>query len=157
MSQGQSPADDLSAALSEQARALVPALIERAERANRERRIPAETMAAIRASGMLRVLQPRRFGGMGGDYPAFASAIHELAQGCASTAWVYGVLGEHQWVLSMFPEATQVEVWGANPEAVASSSFAPAGTARQVDGGHEISGRWSFSSGCDFAQWAIVG
>src|SRR5262249_6782738 len=44
-----------------------------------------------------------------------------------------------------------------NPEAVASSSLAPRAAAKPVAGGWRLSGRYSFSSGCDYAQWAILG
>jgi resorcinol 4-hydroxylase (FADH2) len=48
-------------------------------------------------------------------------------------------------------------VWGDDPEAVASSSLAPREAARPVPGGWRLSGRYPFSSGCDHAQWAIIG
>ena len=38
-----------------------------------------------------------------------------------------------------------------------STSLAPTGTVERVDGGYRLSGRWSFSSGCDFCQWAVLG
>ncbi len=146
----------LRATLIERARELVPALRERSASTCQARRLPAETAAALRDSGFTRVLQPARFGGYEGDYLLFTDIIHELAQGCASSSWVYGVLGEHQWVLANYPEEGQAEIW-ADPTAVACASFTPAGTARRVDGGWRVNGRWSFASGCDHAQWAIVG
>jgi 3-hydroxy-9,10-secoandrosta-1,3,5(10)-triene-9,17-dione monooxygenase len=32
----------------------------------------------------------------------------------------------------------------------------PTGKAVRADGGYRLSGRWSFSSGCDYADWALV-
>lgn len=52
----------------------------------------------------------------------------------------------------------QDEFWGVHgPDARASSSFAPLGQARPVDGGYELNGTWTFSSGVDHAQFAVLG
>ena len=73
------------------------------------------------------------------------------------SAWVYAVLAEHQWIIAQYPEQAQVDVWGDDPEAVASSSLAPRAAAERVPGGWRLSGHFPFSSGCDYAQWAILG
>jgi alkylation response protein AidB-like acyl-CoA dehydrogenase len=139
------------------ARTLIPLLAERAPAAAAARRLPAETVAEYRAAGILRILQPRRFGGMQGRFSLFSQIVEELTYGCASSAWVYAVLAEHQWIIAQYPEQAQLDVWGENPEAVASSSLAPREAARRVPGGWRLSGRYPFSSGCDYAQWAIIG
>src|SRR6266480_4152626 len=143
--------------LLERARALIPRLAERAPAATAARRLPAETIAEYHAAGILRILQPRRFGGLQGRFSLFSRIVEELTYGCASSAWVYAVLAEHQWILAQYPEAAQIEVWGDKPEAVASSSLAPRAGAKPVPGGWRLSGQYSFSSGCDYAQWAILG
>src|SRR6267378_7987140 len=139
------------------ARALVPRLAERAPEATAARQVPAETIAEYREAGILRILQPRRFGGMEGRFSLFSRIVEELTYGCASSAWVYAVLAEHQWILAQYPEQAQIDVWGDDPEAVAASSLAPRAAATPVCGGWLLSGRYSFSSGCDHAQWAILG
>ena len=144
-------------ALLRRARALVPHLAERAAAAAAARRVPAETIAEYRAAGILRILQPRRFGGMQGRFSLFSRIVEELTWGCASSAWVYAVLAEHQWILAQYPEQAQIDVWGDNPAAVASSSLAPRAAAQPVGGGWLLSGHYPFSSGVDHAQWAIIG
>ena len=140
-----------------QARALIPRLAERAPAAAEARRLPPATIAEYHKLGILNILQPRRFGGLQGRFSLFSRIVEELTFGCASSAWVYAVLAEHQWVIACYPEQAQIDVWGDNPKAVASSSLAPREAARPVCGGWVISGRYPFSSGCDYAQWAIVG
>src|SRR5271154_4584429 len=149
------PDDERS--LLERARALIPRLAERAPEAAAARQMPAETMAEYRAAGILRILQPRRFGGLQGRFSIFSRIVEELTYGCASSAWVYAVLAEHQWIIAQYPEKAQIDVWGDDPAAVASSSLAPRAAAKRVAGGWRLSGRYSFSSGCDYAQWAILG
>jgi len=141
----------------ERARALIPFLAERAPAAAAARQLPAETIAEYHAAGILRILQPRRFGGMQGRFSLFSRIVEELTYGCASAAWVYAVLAEHQWIIAQYPEAAQIDVWGEDPEAVAASSLAPREAVRHVPGGWRLSGRYPFSSGCDYAQWAIIG
>src|SRR5437660_1872113 len=144
-------------AMLDRARALVPLLAERAPAAAAARQLPAETIAEFHAAGILRILQPKRFGGMQGRFSLFSRIVEELTYGCASSAWVYAVLAEHQWIIAQYPEEAQIDVWGDDPEAVASSSLAPRAAAKHVAGGWRLSGRYTFSSGCDYAQWAILG
>src|SRR5271168_3572010 len=141
----------------ESARALIPLLAERSPAATAARKLPAETIAEYRNAGILRILQPKRFGGLQGRFSLFSRIVEELTYGCASSAWVYAVLAEHQWIIAQYPEQAQIDVWGEDPEAVAASSLAPRETARRMPGGWRLSGRYPFSSGCDYAQWAIIG
>ena len=141
----------------ERARALIPLLAERAPAATAARQLPARTIAEYRYAGILRILQPKRFGGLQGRFSLFSRIVEELSYGCASSAWVYAVLAEHQWIIAQYPEQAQIDVWGEDPEAVASSSLAPREAARRVAGGWRLSGHYPFSSGCDYAQWAIIG
>ena len=141
----------------ERARALIPLLTQRAPAAAAARQLPEETIAEYHAAGILRILQPKRFGGQQGRFSLFSRIVEELTYGCASSAWVYAVLAEHQWIIAQYPEQAQIDVWGDDPEAVASSSLAPRAAAERVPGGWRLSGKYPFSSGCDFAQWAILG
>jgi alkylation response protein AidB-like acyl-CoA dehydrogenase len=144
-------------AMLDRARALIPCLAERAPAAAAARQTPAQTIAEYRNAGILRILQPKCFGGMQGRFSLFSRIVEELTYGCASSAWVYAVLAEHQWIIAQYPEEAQIDVWGDDPEAVASSSLAPRAAAKRVAGGWRLSGRFPFSSGCDYAQWAILG
>ena len=144
-------------AMLEQARALIPRLAERAPAAAAARMLPAQTVAEYRAAGILQILQPRRFGGQQGRFSLFSRIVEELTYACASSAWVYAVLAEHQWIIAQYPEQAQVDVWGDDPEAVAASSLAPRAAAKRVPGGWRLSGTFPFSSGCDHAEWAILG
>ena len=144
-------------AVLDRARALIPRIAERAPAAAAARQLPAHTIAEYRDAGILRILQPKRFGGQQGRFSLFSRIVEELTYGCASSGWVYAVLAEHQWIIAQYPEQAQVDVWGDDPEAVASSSLAPRAAARRVQGGWRLSGSFPFSSGCDYAQWAIIG
>jgi 3-hydroxy-9,10-secoandrosta-1,3,5(10)-triene-9,17-dione monooxygenase len=143
--------------LLDQARALVPVLAERAAATNANRDVPPETIADFHRTGILRIIQPRRFGGLQLPFSLFSRIVEILTEGCASSGWVYAVLGEHQWLLASYPEQAQIDIWGDDPRAVASSSLAPRAVAERVTGGWRLSGQYSFSSGSTYAKWAIIG
>jgi alkylation response protein AidB-like acyl-CoA dehydrogenase len=136
---------------------LVPVLAVREAATNAGRSVLNETIADFHRTGILRVMQPRRFGGHQASFDVFSRIVETLAEGCGASAWVYAVLAEHQWIIACMPEQAQIDVWGDRPEAVAASSLAPREVARRVGGGWRLSGRYSFSSGCRHAQWAIIG
>ena len=52
-------------------------------------RFPEESVAALRASGLLGLTLPAALGGAGQGPRVFAAVVEELAQRCASTAMVY--------------------------------------------------------------------
>ena len=142
--------------LIERARSLIPALRQRAQQTNADRKLPQETIDDFRRLGLTRCLQPAMFGGFASDYRMFSKMLRVLAQGCGSSAWVCAVHGEHNWVIGNFPIEAQRDVWGGNPHAVASASFPPTGTAEKIPGGYRLNGRWGFASGIDYAQWILL-
>jgi 3-hydroxy-9,10-secoandrosta-1,3,5(10)-triene-9,17-dione monooxygenase len=141
----------------EAVRELLPAFRERAQKAEDARRLSEETIKSLQETGLFRMLQPARFGGYEADPVAFYTAIRAIASACGSTGWVASVVGVHPWQLALFPAQAQDDVWGEDPHTRMSSSYAPTGKARKVDGGYRLSGRWSFSSGCDHATWVLLG
>lgn len=128
-----------------------------ADRTERERRVPQALVEQMRAGGLYRVLQPRAFGGYELGFGAFAEIVSRIARGDGSTGWVFSVCAVHQWLIGLFPREAQADVWGADRDAFAAGSYAPAGRAAPVDGGYRMSGAWSFASGCDTADWLLLG
>lgn len=141
----------------ERVRALLPEIEKRAPDCERLRRLPDESFRAFQEAGLLRALQPKRWGGHELDPLTFFEASIEVATACPSSAWVLGVVGVHSWQLALFPEQAQQEVWGEDSSAQISSSYAPTGTVERAEGGFRVSGRWSFSSGCDHCDWVFLG
>jgi 3-hydroxy-9,10-secoandrosta-1,3,5(10)-triene-9,17-dione monooxygenase len=143
--------------LVERAKGLAGTLRERTAATNRIRRLPDSTWKDLIESGILRGLQPARWGG--GELPLreFYAAVGEVARAEACAGWVAGIIGVHPWHVALFPRQTQEEMWGEDPAAMNSSSYAPTGQVERAPGGFRLSGRWSFSSGCDHCQWVVLG
>lgn len=141
----------------ERVRGLIPGIRERAVACEQLRRLPDETFKEFQEAGLLRAVQPARWGGFELSPLSLYEAAMEVAAACPSSAWFLGVVGIHNWQLGLFPERAQEDVWGDDSGVQISSSYAPTGRVERVDGGFRVSGRWSFSSGCDHCQWVFLG
>src|SRR4030095_1742652 len=106
------------------ARGLVPALRERAAAAEAGREMPKETIEDLHRTGLFRFHQPRRWGGMELDFVALFDVPAEVARGCASTGWNVANLSVHHWMLALYDERAQDEVWSKNPDALIASGIA---------------------------------
>jgi 3-hydroxy-9,10-secoandrosta-1,3,5(10)-triene-9,17-dione monooxygenase len=136
---------------------LLPTLRDRAQDTEDLRRIPDESIKSLQGTGVFRLLQPARYSGYEASPVDFYRAVRQIASACGSTGWVSSVIGVHPWQLGIFDDRAQQEVWGDDPGTLISSSYAPMGRATPTDGGFTFTGRWSFSSGCDHAQWIFLG
>lgn len=139
------------------AEALLPQLRERAADAEKNRRLPDETVQEFRAAGFHKIMQPKRFGGFELGIDTAAECIRALGSACGSSGWVANLFMIHNWQVSLFPIEAQEEYWATGDDQICSTaSFAPRSEMKEVDGGYRLSGRWKFSSGCDFASWFII-
>jgi hypothetical protein len=146
-----------AAELVDVARSLVPKLAARAAGVDANGIVHPDSVREIHDAGLFRVLQPKRWGGHEMDPRVFYTIQMILAEGCMSTAWIYGVIGVHYWQLPLFTEAAQNDVWGKDASTRIASTYMPVGKAEKVDGGYRFSGRWGFSSGCEYAEWIFLG
>jgi 3-hydroxy-9,10-secoandrosta-1,3,5(10)-triene-9,17-dione monooxygenase len=139
------------------ATSLVPTLRARAAEAEQFRRLPDANVAELRAAGLFKVLQPRRCGGFEMSLHTHIDTVAEIARGCGSTAWCMGVIHAHSWLVGSFPHEAQAESYGANPDAIVCAVISPRGKARAVAGGYRLDGFWPFASGCQHADWLLLG
>jgi 3-hydroxy-9,10-secoandrosta-1,3,5(10)-triene-9,17-dione monooxygenase len=138
-------------------RELLPVVRERALRAEQLRRMPDETVKDFQQAGLFRCLQPKRYDGYELDPGTFYQGIMDVGAVCGSSGWILAVIGVHNWHLALFPPQAQEDVWGEDTSVQVSTGLSPTGSVERADGGFRLRGRWSFSSGCDFCSWAVVG
>jgi 3-hydroxy-9,10-secoandrosta-1,3,5(10)-triene-9,17-dione monooxygenase len=119
--------------------------------------IADDIIRELAEAGVFRAVQPRQWGGLELDLACFYEGMIQIASACGSTGWVASVVGIHPWQIALFANEAQREVWAGDPDARASSSYAPTGSVRRADGGFYLSGRWHFSSGADHCTWALLG
>ena len=139
------------------AEALAPILAERSAACEAAREAPAETVRDYMDLGLLRICQPKRYGGYELGYDVMCEVTQALARGCGSQAWVHMVLADNPLKLSAFSLEAQDEVWGVNSAARICVAVAAVGKAKRVAGGVIWNATHGFSSGVDHADWVICG
>lgn len=136
---------------------LIDLLRSNASRADTERRVPQENIDALADAGLFRLIAPARYGGPQTGVRAFLECSAELGRGCGSTAWVMSLINTTMWMVGLYPERAQREIFDADPAALACSVLTPGGTSESADQGQVITGRWPFASGSLHAGWAVLG
>ena len=137
--------------------AISPTLAKNARECDAARKLVTESMATMVAAGMFRIPQPRRVGGYELSLRTLADAVTGLSEACPSSGWVLMVMGAHHWCMGSLPEAAQDEVFGNGRDGFVAGTLSWQGTARAIDGGYRVDGRWQFCSGVDHADWVLLG
>lgn len=97
------------------------------------------------------VLVPKRYGGLELDLGSFWRVIIAVARGCPSTAWCLCLAAGHALQTGeLFEEEVQAELFG-DGHFLCPAVAAPAGSARRVDGGWELTSTHPYSSGAPYA------
>src|ERR1700744_5046704 len=122
-----------------------------------DRRVPQESIDALREAGAFKVATPRRYGGYETAMRTMLDVSAEVAEADGGTAWVVTLLNVCAWLTGLFPEQAQDDVFKADPDALVSGVLAPTAQAVKVDGGWRVTGRWYYNSGSWHATWAVLG
>jgi len=129
--------------------------------AERQRRIPQETVERLNAAGVYSLTTPPRF--FGADFEArdLFRIYEALGAGCGATAWtVWASTGGNMWSAAFADDVVKRvydEPWVGNRTcAVGGSTRRLSGSARQVDGGWMVRGTWPFATGSVHASHAYL-
>ena len=138
-------------------RELQPLLADNAAKGEIDRRVVEESIAALTEAGIFRIAQPKRYGGYETSMRTMLDVSAAVAEADGGTAWVVTLCDVCAWLVGLFSEQAQEDVWGANPDAKVSGVLAPTAETTTVDGGYRVTGRWYYNSGSWHADWAGVG
>lgn len=114
-------------------------------------------IADARRSGLFTLMAPAKYGGSELDLDTFFDVGVLLAEADGSHGWLLNFYIEHVWMFSQFPESFQNELFAETSYVLAPAILAPTGKAEPVDGGFQVSGRFSWGTGIVHADWVIVG
>jgi 3-hydroxy-9,10-secoandrosta-1,3,5(10)-triene-9,17-dione monooxygenase len=153
------PEPDLTPeAIIARARALVPAIREQQDEAEKLGRHTAELDRKFTEAGFYRILQPKRFGGYGFDLATYWKVIMTVAEGDPGTGWGLCLAAQHALALAAwFTEAGQIDLFGPRGDFKCPYRAVPMGTAKPVDGGYLVNGTWDYCSGVGYATHFMGG
>jgi alkylation response protein AidB-like acyl-CoA dehydrogenase len=122
----------------------------------RGRQLPDGLLEELRRSGLMRAGAPREVAGLElAPGPALRCA-EEIARGDASTGWCVSIAMTSSLLAAYLPAEQRDELF-KDERAIAAGVWAPGGTARPVDGGMMVSGRWAFCSGISHSDLLFAG
>jgi alkylation response protein AidB-like acyl-CoA dehydrogenase len=150
------PADIDAHPLVQAALALRPEIRRHHEQIEREQRLAPPLVQQLRAAGFYRMVIPRSLGGLQVDPLTYLRVVEVLAEGAGSVGWNVCNNSIGQLVSLGLPDAGVEDVHGQGaPSIIAGTAVQGGGQAVSVPGGYRISGRWTFGTGCQEADWML--
>jgi len=137
-------------------RALLPEIAARAEEMEQARAMPRDLAEKLRSAGVFRRYVPRTHGGDEMWPDEGMTVIEELARADASVAWVAAVGSEGPAFYAYLPPDTYDKIFAGGPDIIHSGVINPTGKAVRDKGGYRFSGRWSFASGSNNADYVCI-
>ncbi|MFD9734916.1 acyl-CoA dehydrogenase family protein [Umezawaea sp. NPDC059074] len=134
---------------------IAPALRENGRQAERERRVPTESIALLEKAGVFRLTTPRRFGGLEAPLADQAAVYEAIAKADSATGWAAMILQSSAWIYTTYSDQAQEEIF-AKPDVRASTGFSPTGTVEPAEGGWVVNGTWKWLSGINHADWVTL-
>src|SRR6202161_4535511 len=140
----------------ENVRTLLPEIKARAEEIEQARGVPRDLAEKLRSAGVFRRYVPRSHGG-GERWPDEGlTVIEELARADASVAWVAAVGSEGPSFYAYLPADTYDKIYAGGPDVIHTGVIKATGRAVRVGGAYGCSGRWSFASGSNNADYICI-
>ncbi len=120
------------------------------------RRLPAPLLDRLRASGLMNAGAPQEAGGLELPPGELLRDAATIATGDASAGWCVSIAATSSLLAGYLQPAGRDELF-ADPAGIAAGIFAPRGSARPVQGGYAVTGRWPYCSGIEHAGVLFAG
>lgn len=119
--------------------AVLPVLREDANRIDNDAAFPVRGLTALRESGLMGLLVPHEYGGLGGDLADLTHVAQELAGGCLSTAMIWAM--HCQQVAALAGHGSPALRARLLPRVARGEVYVASVTSEKAKGGHLLSAR----------------
>ena len=124
--------------------------------AERLKRLPDPVAEAFLEHDLYRVLVPQDLGGAGLGPLDYFDLCQELASYDGSVGWNFALASTCSPLVGMLP-MERLKQFFADPDCAIAGTVGPSGNAVRVEGGWNLTGKWSWMSGVHQSKWAILG
>ena len=135
---------------------LGPLIAEHSARAERDRRVPAVVIEAMKDAGLIRMMTPRAVGGLEVDPVTCARVFEEVARFDSAASWILQAANSGDFYCARLPDEGAEEIYAGGPDRMIALSVHPPMSAVAVEGGYRISGQSHLGSGISDADWIMV-
>lgn len=135
---------------------LLLAVREQRETFSENQQVSADVIRLMREAGLYRAMVAKRFGGDEMSPANFLRLIETISKVDGSSGWVAS-FGFSAVYLSALPLPTLEKMYANGPDVIFAGGIYPPQRAVPVEGGLEVSGRWSWGSGSTGADLIGVG
>ncbi len=133
-----------------------PTLRDSAGRADRDRRVPDESIAALDSICVFGINTFRTYGGFEGGARMLLDVTSTIGQYCTNSAWISVISSVSSMLPYRFPQSAYERIFAAGkPVRMASVIVTPGSTAVRDGDGYRITGEWPFGSNILNSEWAI--
>lgn len=120
------------------------------------RKIPKDLIQKVKDLGLVKKWAAKEYGGEQASVSEVTQMLQSIAYHNASLAWVIGVTGCSSLFSGFLPTAMSKQLFG-DSQAMIGGFAGPAGMAQKVEGGLEVSGKWSWGSGITHCSHIVGG
>jgi len=143
---------DSSKKLLENVRSILPIIKQGAEASERDGQLQEEVLEALFEQRLFRLFIPEKYNGEATDLVTALKVFETIASADGATGWLV-MIGAGGGLFSGFlEEAAAREIFSPERALIAGSGM-PSGLAKPSNQGFEVSGRWKYASGSDYATW----
>lgn len=138
--------------LLENVQSILPLIKQNAEASEQAGCVKPEVLEAIFEQRLFRLFIPEKYQGEPTDLPTALRVFELIASADGATGWLV-MIGAGGGLFSGFLAEQAAQDIFSPERAVIAGSGMPSGQAKRIKDGFEVSGRWAYASGSDYASW----